>query len=383
METPDPVALAGSLIALDTRGGGERAAADLLAGLLDDSGFTVRTEPDPADPARANLVARRGDGRPPVTLTGHLDTVPADPAGWSFDPHAGDVVDGRLRGRGSTDMKAGVAALVVAALRSDPATPLQLVFTFGEETGGDGARLLTGLEPSPLLVVAEPTANRVLHGHKGVLWLRLVQHGVGAHGSRPELGDNALVALGRVAAALHDHTWPVSATHGPATANPGTLHAGLQPNLVPDRAELEVDLRLVPGLDAATARDEVAGSPAPRWPPHRGVPDVEVRLTCPPSRPTRPTRGRPRPRRCSGTAGRRRTRPTSPTRRCSSGRSGTRRCWCTGPATPSWRTSPTRPAPRPGSARPPTPWSRRWSELAQPHPRDVVARPLGQHRAGP
>ncbi|WP_226362431.1 M20/M25/M40 family metallo-hydrolase [Pseudonocardia sp. ICBG1142] len=283
MEIPDPVALAGSPIALDTRGGGERAAADALAGLLDDGGFTVRTEPDPADPARANLVARRGDGRPPVTLTGHLDTVPADPAGWSFDPHAGDVVDGRLRGRGSTDMKAGVAALVVAALRSTPATPLQLVFTFGEETGGDGARLLTGLEPSPLLVVAEPTANRVLHGHKGVLWLRLVQHGVSAHGSRPELGDNALVALGRVAAALHDHTWPVSATHGAATANPGTLHAGLQPNLVPDRAELEVDLRLVPGLDAAAARDEVAAvaRAALAGTPHRGVPHVEVRLDLP------------------------------------------------------------------------------------------------------
>ncbi|BBG02259.1 MULTISPECIES: M20/M25/M40 family metallo-hydrolase [Pseudonocardia] len=253
----DPVDLAGRLVALDTRGGGERAAADLLADLLDDGGFTIAlTEPEPG---RANLVARRGYGTP-TTLTGHLDTVPADPAGWSFDPHAGDVVDGRLRGRGSTDMKAGVAAITVAALRSAPEVPLQLVFTFGEETGGDGARALTGLEPSPLLLVAEPTSNRVLHGHKGVLWLRLIAAGVSAHGSRPELGRNALVALARAAARLHDHDgWPVGSTHGPVTCNPGVLRAGTQPNLVPDHAELELDLRLVPGFDADAARAVVAG----------------------------------------------------------------------------------------------------------------------------
>lgn len=259
----DPVELAGRLVALDTCGGGERDPADLLAGLLADGGFDVRV--DEAEPGRANLVARRGAG-PPTTLTGHLDTVPADPAGWSFDPHAGDVVDGRLRGRGTTDMKAGVAAITVAALRAAagqaPDAALQLVFTFGEETGCEGARRVTGLVPSPLLLVAEPTSNRVLHGHKGVLWLRLVERGTSAHGSRPDLGRNALVALARTAAAVHDHgaagRWPVSDSHGPATANPGVLRSGTQPNLVPDRAELELDLRLVPGFDADAARAQVA-----------------------------------------------------------------------------------------------------------------------------
>ncbi|MEQ3549241.1 M20/M25/M40 family metallo-hydrolase [Pseudonocardia nematodicida] len=276
----DPVQLAGRLVACDTRGGGERAAADLLADLLDDAGFAVTlTEPEQG---RANLVARRGPGRAPTTLTGHLDTVPADPAGWSFDPHAGDVVDGRLRGRGSTDMKAGVAALTVAALRSDPGVDLQLVFTAGEETGCEGARVLSGLEPSPLLLVAEPTANRVLHGHKGVLWLRLVQAGTSAHGSRPDLGDNALVALGRVAAALHDHPgWPVTATHGPATCNPGVLRAGTQPNLVPDRAELELDLRLVPGFDAAAARAEVERVAGEVLAGHRSVPEIGTLIDLP------------------------------------------------------------------------------------------------------
>lgn len=259
----DPVELAGRLVALDTCGGGERAAADLLADLLADGGYDVRV--DEPMPGRANLIARRGEGAP-TTLTGHLDTVPADPAGWSFDPHAGDVVDGRLRGRGTTDMKAGVAAITVAALRAAageaPDAALQLVFTFGEETGCEGARRLTGLAPSPLLLVAEPTSNRVLHGHKGVLWLRLVEQGVSAHGSRPDLGRNALVALARTAAAVHDHgaggRWPHSDTHGPVTCNPGVLRSGAQPNLVPDRAELELDLRLVPGFDAGAARAEIA-----------------------------------------------------------------------------------------------------------------------------
>ncbi|MFE2376675.1 M20/M25/M40 family metallo-hydrolase [Streptomyces sp. NPDC059398] len=260
----DPVSLTQQLVRVDTRGGNETPAAALIAPLLADAGFSVRTE-EP-EPGRTNLVARFGS-RTPVTLTGHLDTVPADASGWSFDPLSGDIRGGRLRGRGSSDMKAGVACMVAAAAHratTHPAeTDVQLVLTFGEETGCEGAARLEGLTASPVLLVAEPTANRIVLGHKGVLWLRLTAEGRSAHGSRPELGDNALARLAAAAVRIHDHQdWPRSATHGAATVNVGTFHAGVQPNLVPDRAELMVDIRTVPGFssdDALRAIGQLAG----------------------------------------------------------------------------------------------------------------------------
>ncbi|MET9532533.1 M20 family metallopeptidase [Streptomyces sp. NPDC006649] len=260
----DPVSLTQRLVRLDTRAGNEKSAATLLAPILADAGFSVRTE-EP-EPGRVNLVARFGS-RTPVTLTGHLDTVPADASSWSFDPLSGDIRDGRLRGRGSSDMKAGVACMVAAAAHRASTHPtdtdVQLVLTFGEETGCEGAARLDGLTPSPVLLVAEPTANKIVLGHKGVLWLRLTAEGRSAHGSRPELGDNALARLAAAAVRIHGHQdWPRSATHGAATVNVGTFHAGVQPNLVPDHAELMVDIRTVPEFssdDALRAIERLAG----------------------------------------------------------------------------------------------------------------------------
>ncbi|MEU5878724.1 M20 family metallopeptidase [Spirillospora sp. NPDC047279] len=254
----DALALAQRLVRIDTRGGGERPAADVVAGVLDDGGFEVRVQ-EPVE-GRANVIARFGPraGRTPVTLTGHLDTVPAEASGWSFDPMSGDVRGGRLLGRGSSDMKAGVAAQIHAAVRAvrERRVPVQLVFTFGEETGCDGAALLdpASVLPTDLLVVAEPTGNRTVLGHKGTLWLKATAHGVSAHGSRPELGRNALAALAAAATRVHEHKgWPASPTHGPATVNVGTFHAGVQPNLVPDRAEMRIDVRTVPGFGSSDA----------------------------------------------------------------------------------------------------------------------------------
>ncbi|TDC56307.1 M20 family peptidase [Actinomadura sp. KC345] len=263
----EAVDLARRLVRIDTRGGGEREAAGLVADVLDGAGFDVRVE-EPVE-GRANVVARppAPAARIPVTLTGHLDTVPADPSGWSFDPLSGEVRDGRLLGRGSSDMKAGVACQVVAARRAaaEGRASVQLVFTFGEETGCDGAALLdaSSLTPTGLLVVAEPTGNRTVLGHKGTLWLRATARGVSAHGSRPDLGRNALTALAAAAARVHGHRdWPVSATHGPATVNVGTFHSGSQPNLVPDHAEMRLDVRTVPGFgsdDAVAVISELCG----------------------------------------------------------------------------------------------------------------------------
>lgn len=214
---------------------------------------------------RDQLVARTGNGGAPLTLTGHLDTVPADADAWSFDPWSGERDGDRVLGRGTSDMKSGVAALVTAvaahARRAHPCHGVQVVLTAGEETGCTGAfRLPAGeLAPGGPLLVAEPTANRLVPGHKGALWLRLTAHGRAAHGSAPERGDNAVVRLSRAAVALHECTgWPRHDRFGPVTANIGLLRGGVQINVVPDRAEMLLDLRSVPGVRADTLRAEVS-----------------------------------------------------------------------------------------------------------------------------
>ncbi|WP_088319838.1 M20/M25/M40 family metallo-hydrolase [Kineosporia sp. R_H_3] len=250
------------LVRLRTVADGEEAAAVRCAAVLDDAG--LRTTGVAWAPNRFQVVARAG-GDAPLTFTGHLDTVPATPSDWSVDPWAAARDGDRMVGRGTSDMKAGVAALVVAvaehARRPHTCRGVQVVLTAGEETGCTGAAqipaaVLAGGGP---LVVAEPTGNRLVLGHKGALWLRLTAAGRAAHGSAPWLGDNAAVRLARAAVALHDETgWPVHETFGPMTANVGYLAGGVQPNIVPDSAQMLLDVRVVPGVALDDVRAKVA-----------------------------------------------------------------------------------------------------------------------------
>src|SRR4029078_6666831 len=159
--------------------GAERACAEALAALLKEGGFTVDVVP--FGDGRAQIVARIGGapGTLPIGFTGHLDTVPLGAQPWSVDPHAGAIIDGKLYGRGPPDMKSGVAAFVVASLQLSAklaGTPgVVLVITAGEETGCTGAAALArGVKRQPKVgafVVAEPTGNLPLVGHKGALGL--------------------------------------------------------------------------------------------------------------------------------------------------------------------------------------------------------------------
>lgn len=253
----DSVALTRELIGLDTAGGGERRAAELLAPLLAACGMDV--ELVEMSVGRASLIARAGDqSSRPLTLSGHLDTVPVGSAPWSDDPLSGRLAGGRVMGRGASDMKGGVAALVVALerhMRSGPRPGnVQLVLTAGEETGCAGARHLVRSRSLPTggpLLVAEPTANRLVPGHKGALWLELTARGRAAHGSRPDLGVSAITMLARVAVDLADNGLPGKhPVMGPVSVNVGTFSGGTQVNLVPDQASMTVDIRLVPGVRA-------------------------------------------------------------------------------------------------------------------------------------
>ena len=138
-----------------------------------------------------------------------------------------------------------------------------LIVTAGEETGCDGARSIVAANlhgTAGALVVGEPTANVPYVGHKGALWLKAIAEGVTAHGSMPDKGDNAVYKAARAVHRLEKFDFG-HAGHpvlGKPTLNVGTFHGGLNINSVPDRAEIEIDLRTVPGIDHATLRRAIA-----------------------------------------------------------------------------------------------------------------------------
>ena len=181
--------------------GDEENCARLVARVLEANGFTVQLQQ--FGERRFNLVADlpgRGNQKP-LGFTGHFDTVPLGNAQWSHDPFAADLAEGRVYGRGASDMKAGIAAFIAACVtaREDAqrAGGAHLVLTGGEETGCDGAKALARavpplIRPVALLLVGEPTCNYPYIGHKGALWLRGTTHGKTAHGSMPEQGVNAI-----------------------------------------------------------------------------------------------------------------------------------------------------------------------------------------------
>jgi succinyl-diaminopimelate desuccinylase len=257
-EDIDVIELARELIRFDTRNppGGERDCAHYLGKLFEAEGFDVAYYE--FDDGRTSLVARTSGAREyaPLCLTGHLDVVPLGAAGWERDPFAGEVEDGLLHGRGSTDMKGGIAAMTVAAIdaarQTGGAVALELVFTASEETGCEGAWHLTGtpgvLTPPGAMVIGEPTSNYPLVGHKGAFWLRALTRGVTAHGSMPETGDNAVYKAARAVTRLEGYRFhdEPHAILGSPSLNVGTIEGGLNMNSVPDRSAIGIDIRTLP-----------------------------------------------------------------------------------------------------------------------------------------
>ena len=238
--------------------GREEPCARYLGALLDSAGFHARYHS--FGDGRVSLVATlgRSASKAPVCFTGHIDTVPLGAAPWRMDPFAADTDAGKLYGRGSSDMKCGVAAFTVAArnmARHLSGTPgLALVITAGEETGCEGAFHLYRdgvLGAAGAVVVAEPSSNYPFVGHKGALWLKARTRGVTAHGSMPEKGVNAVYKGAHAVGALEAFRFsnPPHELMGQATLNVGTFHGGLNINSVPDQAEIGIDIRTVPTVD--------------------------------------------------------------------------------------------------------------------------------------
>jgi len=264
----DPIELSRELISFNTINppGNELSCILHLERILAAAG--LETSLQQFAPGRANLIARVGavGSKLPLCFTGHVDTVPLGNASWSVDAFAGQIIDGKMYGRGASDMKCGVAAFVAAignmANELEGTSGAVLVITGGEEIGCEGAFHLARagiLGRAGAIVVAEPTSNAALVGHKGALWLRLSIKGVTAHGSMPHLGVNAAYKAARVLTALETFQFNV-APHpylGSPTLNVGTVHAGLNVNSVPDLAEIGIDIRSIPGLDHSRIQEHL------------------------------------------------------------------------------------------------------------------------------
>ena len=258
--TIDAIDLTRQLLAIDTTNppGQEDPAIDLLETILGKAGFQL--ERHRFSPGRSNLVARLAGRRsgPALAFTGHLDTVPLGDNAWTRNPLGELGDDGRLYGRGTSDMKGGVAAFVAAAcaaagdnaVRND----LVLVLTAGEERGCEGAvamqRDRIALPEIGGWVVAEPTANRLSLGHKGALFMKLAFVGRTAHSAMPHLGENAIYEAARALLDVRDMVLSAEehAVLGLPTRNVALIQGGHAVNAVPDRAEFTMDIRSVPGM---------------------------------------------------------------------------------------------------------------------------------------
>jgi succinyl-diaminopimelate desuccinylase len=217
------------------------------------------------DPDRPQVAARVGDGDPTVVLNGHLDVVPAgDSEGWEYDPYGGTVEDDRLYGRGSTDMKAGIALSMLTLARfRDPlrsgTLDGSLVFhgAMGEETADPGTRVLLeeGFD-GDYGVVLEPTEFKVATSEKGLAWYEIDVEGEPTHASRPDQGSNAIVDGRRVVEALEAYDREVRERTddlvGQAYATVTQFVAGADGNkgVLPDRATVSLDRRFLPGESA-------------------------------------------------------------------------------------------------------------------------------------
>jgi succinyl-diaminopimelate desuccinylase len=179
-----------------------------------------------------------------------------------------------------------VCAAIELAPRLARSPGLTLVITAGEEIGCEGAKYLADhklVERAGAIVVAEPTGNYPYVGHKGLAWFEIETRGVTAHGSMPEVGDNAIVKMAHLIGDLERFRFPVDShdVMGKPTLNVGTIRGGLNTNSVPDEARITLDTRTVPGIDHVHLCKSLESLVAPRGATVRKIVDTPALYTEP------------------------------------------------------------------------------------------------------
>jgi len=237
---------------------GELAAAQIIAAELGLSGIDSRI--DSWGQTRANIVAHiKSTGqKAPLLFVCHLDVVVPGEAAWSHPPFAAVESDGKIYGRGSADMKGGIATIVTAIRQVvDTGTRLQgdiiLLCAAGEETDSCGVRRFmherSWLSEPAGIIIPEPTDFAVVTAHRGMIWLKVTTKGKTAHSSAPELGVNAISSMRAFLDELDKYKIDVQPhpLWGSYSMSVNTISGGKAMNVVPDQCTVGIDIRTLPG----------------------------------------------------------------------------------------------------------------------------------------
>ncbi len=268
----DPIRLTRDLAEIESTTYHEGPVGDFLADFLAGRGWHVEKTPVPQPPesaaggARWNVYADLPGQTPDLVFSTHLDTVPP------YIPCTEDA--DFLYGRGVSDAKGIVAAQIAAAERLRAAgLRIGLLFVSGEERDSAGA-ILANQSPkgSRFLINGEPTDNRLALASKGALRAVLRSAGTMAHSAYPELGESAIHKLVKALAKVLEIEFPVTEDVGPSTLNVGQIQGGHAPNVIADKAEAQIMVRLVG--DSAPVRAAILQAAA-------GLAEVDFTLEIP------------------------------------------------------------------------------------------------------
>ncbi|NHN48055.1 M20 family metallopeptidase [Halostella sp. JP-L12] len=260
MDNTEVTELIQELVRIETENppGNELKCAEYIHGWFKEHEIETELIDEPVED-RPQVVARIGDGDPTLVLNGHTDVVPAgDREKWTYGPYSGTVDNGKIYGRGAVDMKTGLAIGMLTTRdigkeleRGDSSGSIIFHGAMGEETGDPGTKtLLEKGYTGEYGVVLEPTGMRVATATKGTAWYTITVSGEPSHASRPDQGTNAIENANHVIEALTDYGTDVRSREdelvGTAFATLTEFSAGTKENIVPERAEITLDRRVLP-----------------------------------------------------------------------------------------------------------------------------------------
>jgi len=230
----DPIKLTQKLINIESVSGNETQLGHFIFEYLNSLGYKPKRQKVTKNTFNVLL-----SGKSDIQVNGHMDTVPIG-SNWNY--RQGQIINGKIYGRGACDIKASIAS-VLAAIAKHPCE-VNLSFVVEEESTFRGVKKL---RPKKYVIELEPTENRIIYCHKGQLHLKVAATGKAAHASVPDVGDNAILKLHNAISKINKQK--LKARHpilGIPTINIGTIHGGVSSNIVPDTAEMHIDRRVLP-----------------------------------------------------------------------------------------------------------------------------------------
>ncbi|EPS2987220.1 ArgE/DapE family deacylase [Listeria monocytogenes] len=265
MERERKIQILKDIVNIDSTNGHEKQVANYLQKLFAEYG--IESEKVQYDVDRASLVSEIGsnDGKV-LAFSGHMDVVDAgDVSKWKFPPFEAAEHEGKIYGRGATDMKSGLAAMVIAMIELHEEKQklngkIRLLATVGEEVGELGAEQLTQkgyADDLDGLIIGEPSGHRIVYAHKGSINYTVKSTGKNAHSSMPEFGVNAIDNLLLFYNEVEKFVKSIDATNeilGDFIHNVTVIDGGNQVNSIPEKAQLQGNIRSIPEMDNETVK---------------------------------------------------------------------------------------------------------------------------------